>query len=99
MLLTELKAAIDAGRTAKHQIWRSILHVLIRKELGFYAVQTEGYINEDGVIIVPVVTVFYPTWEMLLDSFRGCYVDAQWWTCDDKLADYLPPEREDRHLF
>lgn len=91
--LKDLQPQIDAGRTAKHLIWRSILHILVRKELGFYAVQTESYTNPDGVIVVPVNTVFYPTWNMLLDSFKESYKDAEWWLCDEPFADYLPPKR------
>ncbi len=93
--LIDLKAAIDDGKTAKHPIWRSILHYLVRKENGFYGKQSEGYTNEDGRIIVEPATVFYPTWEELSNSFSSLYADAEWWLCDDTFADYLPPERED----
>jgi hypothetical protein len=93
--LKDLKKQIDAGRTAKHQQFRSILHHRVRKELGFYARQAEGYKNELEVVVVPAATSFYPNWEMLLDSFQGRYEDDEWVVCDEKFEDYLPPERED----
>src|SRR5690242_17402076 len=93
--LADLKAAVDAGRTAKHQQWRSILHHLIRKEGEYYGRQSEGYTNEIDIVVVPVSTSFYPTWEMLIASFQGRYDDDEWFVTDDKFVDYLPPERED----
>lgn len=91
--LNELKAAVDDGKTAKHRIWRSILHFLVRKENGFYGKQSEGYKNEDDIIIVEPATIFYPSWEELINSFSALYADAEWWLTDDKFVDYLPPER------
>lgn len=93
--LTELKAAIDDGKTAKHRQWRSILHHLIRKENGYYGRQAEGYKNELDVVVVPVATSFYPTWEQLIDSFQGRYADDEWFLCDDQFVDYLPPEHQE----
>jgi hypothetical protein len=93
--LTELKAAVDDGKTAKHLIWRSILHYLVRKENGFYGKQSEGYANEDGRIIVEPATTFYPTWEELVNSFSTLYADAEWWLTNDKFEDYLPPEHQE----
>lgn len=91
--LSDLKAQIDAGRTAKHLMWRSILHHLIRKEGDYYGRQAEGYKNEIDIVVVPVVTSFYPTWELLIESFQGRYADDEWQLCDDRFEDYLPPER------
>jgi hypothetical protein len=93
--LTELKAAIDDGKTAKHRQWRTILHYLVRRELGFYARQSEGYTNEDGVVIVRPNTQFLPSWELLVDSFGIYGTSDGWFICDDQFVDYLPPEREE----
>lgn len=93
--LADLKAAVDAGRTAKHLMRRSILHHLVRKEHGYYARQAEGYVNEIDIVVVPVVTSFYPTWELLTDSFQGRYDDDEWQLCDDQFADYLPPDHQE----
>jgi hypothetical protein len=96
--LNELRAAVDAGRTAKHKQWRSILHYLVRKENGFYGKQAQGYKNEIGIVIVSPATTFYATWEDLLASLNGFYTDDEWWTTDEPFSDYLPPERDDSYL-
>lgn len=90
--LNELKADIDTGKTAKHRQWRTILHYLVRRELGFYARQSEGYTNEDGKVIVRANTQFYPTWELLIDSFSLYATSDGWWVCDEQFAEYLPPD-------
>jgi hypothetical protein len=95
MLLSELKNAVDDGKTAKHLRWRSILHWFVKKELGFYAKQAEGYVNGDGFVVVRSETAFYPTWEMLVGSFEKYYAESSSWRItDDPLEDYLPPERK-----
>src|SRR4051794_1550775 len=91
--LKDLKAQVDVGRTAKHRQWRSILHFLVRKELGFYACQGEGYKNEQDVVIVKPRTTFYPSWEELENSFDGFCTDDEWVVCDDRFTDYLPADR------
>ncbi|GHO99155.1 hypothetical protein KSF_092030 [Reticulibacter mediterranei] len=94
--LNDLKAAIDDGKTAKHQQWRSMLHYLIRKEQGFYGRQIEGYKNEKEVVVVEPQTTFYATWDQLLASLNGFYTDNDWWLTDDKFVDYLPSKREEQ---
>lgn len=93
--LAELKAAVDAGRTAKHRQWRTILHYLVRRELGFYARQSEGYTNGDGIVIVRPNTQFFPSWELLIDSFGIYGASDGWWATDEQFADYLPPEHQE----
>jgi hypothetical protein len=94
MLLTDCKALVDAGKTAKHLRWRSILHYLVRKEGAYYGRQAEGYINPDGILIVKPDTTFYSTWQDLIDSFNGYYAGSEWEITDDPFEDYLPPERK-----
>jgi hypothetical protein len=92
---SELKNAVDDGKTAKHQRYRSILHWLIKKERGFYAKQAEGYMNEAGFQVVRAETAFYPTWDMLVESFESRYAKSSaWMVTNDKLEPYLPPERK-----
>lgn len=96
MLLSELQAAVDVGKTAKHRRWRSILHWRVKRELGFYAKQAEGYANADGFVVVRAETAFYPTWGALIDSLSGYYANSkEWFLSDEPLEDYLPPERKE----
>jgi hypothetical protein len=92
--LSELKAAVDAGKTAKHRRWRSILHWFVKKEQDFYIKQAQGYTNPDGVVIVRAETAFYPRWEGLVDSFGYNATSKRWEITDEELEDYLPPERK-----
>jgi hypothetical protein len=92
--LNALKEAIDAGHTAKHRRWQSVLHWLVKKEMDFYAKEAEGYTNNDGVVIVRAATAFYPTWERLVSSLEAYYANSHAWRLtDEPLEDYLSPER------
>jgi hypothetical protein len=93
--LNDLKKQVDAGKTAKHQMWRSILHYLVRKENGFYGKQSEGYKNEIDIVVVLPHTTFYATWEDLLNSLNGFYTDDEWFVTNDKFEEYLPPARQE----
>lgn len=96
--LNELKAAVDAGKTARLRRWRSILHWFVGKnridDLEFYLKQAEGYTNPDGIVIVQAETAFYPTWSALVDSLGYDAESSGWQLTDEPLADYLPPERK-----
>jgi hypothetical protein len=94
MLLIEYKEDVEHGRTAKHAIPRTILHVLIKKEPDFYVKQYEGYTNKDGNVIVPVNSHFYPSWGHLIASLTYFEQETGWVITDEPIADYLPPERK-----
>lgn len=92
MLLSDCKLTVDAGYTAKHQRYRSILYFLIRKKGEYYELQKEGYVNPDGIIIVQQETAFYETWKALLDALGWYASSSGWYITNDQFKE--PPEKE-----
>jgi hypothetical protein len=95
MYLEDCKAQIDAGKTAEHLRWRSVLHFQIRKEGDYYARHAEGYKNPHGVLIVKPDTIYYSSWEEIIDAFNGYYDDSGWELTNEPFRDYLPIERQE----
>lgn len=91
MYLKDCKEAVDAGKTAQHLRWRSILSYQIRKEGDFYGRHAEGYINPNNVEIVKPDTIYYASWEDLIDAFNGYYSDDGWEITTLPFRDYCPP--------
>jgi hypothetical protein len=92
MRLNDCKAMVDRGHTAKQLRWQSILHHVVRKHDDHYELLAQGYINPDGIIVVPQVLSHYTTWEMLRNAL-GYYADASGWhITEDAFESYLLPE-------
>lgn len=91
--LADLKAAIDAGKTAQLRCWRSILRWLVKKEPAGYVKQGEGYTNPRGIVVVQAETTCYPEWDRLLNAFEEEADSEQGEITDRPLEPYEPPER------